>query len=693
MLLGLIAMVGAELSLNPLNDLYISTHGDYWRYYYGLPWNFSTNNPNPCAQNWQGVVCSGNCTNFLDKTCHIIQLNLIYTNMTGPIPPSISNLTNLLQLNFNSNNLNGQLPPQISNLHNLINFSIALNFFTGNFPIGFGSMQLKMLYINNNLFSGLFPHDWIHLNATLQVLNINNNRFEGYIPDTISYFSHLITFRASNNLFIGSISSSIGNLTSLNTLILSHNQFTGPIPNNTCVLTQLRNLDLSSNHLTNIIPTCIVETQINTLLLNTNYLTGSIPDNIGNLSQLLQLYIFDNYITNSIPSSTGLFQQIYSLQLQQNYLTGSIPNELKSCFFFNAENNIITGIIPNGFETYSMSLTNNFISNSLPSSLSQAGTLFFANNLLEHVNILFNSINNIYYFDVSINKINDPLPEYINNSKLLYSFNISYNHIIGTIPSQFALCYYLEFLDISHNSITGIFNYNIFEQLLLLNALLVQDNQLTGSITDFYLNTDNVTSLTNVDLSNNKFTGALPIGPFYSPRLVSFAAVGNCLHGTIPIIICNCTSLNVLALDGLHAGKSCQMPFFPSIHTLNSYSIIQSITGTIPNCLFNMPSIQTLHLSGNALIGTLSNDIIISHSLINLLLSNNQLTGTIPYAFQYHTWNILDLSFNKFSGHIETNNKFYGDNNNQTTLSLQVNRLSGIIPNNLLKVSNINILN
>jgi hypothetical protein len=103
-----------------------------------------------------------------------------------------------------------------------------------------------------------------------------------------------------------------------------------------------------------------------------------------------------------------------------------------------------------------------------------------------------------------------------------------------------------------------------------------------------------------------------------------------------------------------------------------------------------MPSLNTLHLSGNEITGSIPEDLILSDSLTDLVLSYNQLTGTIPVAIQVKEWNNLDLSYNRLTG--ELNENFHSFTTNGSSLSLQVNRLSGSIPSSLLNANNINIL-
>ena len=158
-----------------------------------------------------------------------------------------------------------------------------------------------------------------------------------------------------------------------------------------------------------------------------------------------------------------------------------------------------------------------------------------------------------------------------------------------------------------------------------LTELFVHDNILSGNLINVF-NGSHQSMLTTVQLSNNHFTGELPEQLFLSKSLQAMSAVSNCFHGTIPSSICINDNLMSLALDGLVCASSCQTKILPGISS--SYVSSRSVTGGIPDCLWSMPKLSILHLSGNRLTGTLpSGDKILSSSLKDLSLSYNLLTG------------------------------------------------------------------
>jgi hypothetical protein len=102
--------------------------------------------------------------------------------------------------------------------------------------------------------------------------------------------------------------------------------------------------------------------------------------------------------------------------------------------------------------------------------------------------------------------------------------------------------------------------------------------------------------------------------------------------------------------------------------------------------------LQTLHLSGNGFSGSLPGNLEISPSLTELYLSHNFLTGLIPSSMLVDKeWSNLRLSFNQFKGRLPENMPLYSSSN--SSLSLQVNHLSGGIPRSLNDAVSIDILN
>ena len=241
------------------------------------------------------------------------------------------------------------------------------------------------------------------------------------------------------------------------------------------------------------------------------------------------------------------------------------------------------------------------------------------------------------------------------------------------------------FINISSNYLTGTVPSSI-AKLQYLRQFFIQNNILSGNLTNVFNGTLQK-SLIKVQLSNNQFTGQLPNQLFLSSSLVSVAAVSNCFHGSIPSSICINNQLVSLALDGLVCASSCRKKIFAGISS--SYISTYSINGGIPHCIWSMPNLQLLHMSGNSLTGTLP--ITLSNSIMDLSLSYNLLTGRITNNIQERSWSNLDLSHNRLSGTLVSTFNV-SSKVTQSSLLLNDNRLSGFIPSSIRNLININIL-
>jgi len=256
----------------------------------------------------------------------------------------------------------------------------------------------------------------------------------------------------------------------------------------------------------------------------------------------------------------------------------------------------------------------------------------------------------------------------------------------GSIPDLFYNLNHLVSFEIENNLLTGSLPSSI-ANLASLTELFVQNNSLSGHLFNVF-NGSHQSKLTSVQLSNNQFTGELPEQLFFSSSLVTFSAVSNCFHGTIPSSICLNKKLETLALDGLVCASSCQTKILPGISS--SYISTRKISGGIPHCLFGLLKLQVLHLSGNSLSGNLPkiNDVMIS-SLNDLSISYNYFTGTISSNIQHKSWPKLDLSHNLFTGTLRT---MYSKTAEERSLFMTNNRFSGFIPTIFLNMIKIDIL-
>ncbi|GFP94434.1 probable leucine-rich repeat receptor-like protein kinase at1g68400 [Phtheirospermum japonicum] len=171
-----------------------------------------------CSARWYGV----NCTN--DR---VTAVALPFQSLRGPIA-ALSSLDQLRLLDLRGNRLNGSLT-QIARCVNL-----------------------KLVYLSGNDFSGEIPPELAALHRLLR-LDLSNNNLRGFIPPQLA------------------------NLTRLRTLHLQNNDISGPIPNFLPSFPNLTDLNLSNNELYGSIPKSLISRYGETSISGNQGLCGNFP--------------------------------------------------------------------------------------------------------------------------------------------------------------------------------------------------------------------------------------------------------------------------------------------------------------------------------------------------------------------------------------------------------------------------------
>jgi hypothetical protein len=741
------------LSVNEFNalwDFYNSTNGTNWNWQpqaNAIIWDFTSDNPNPCGDPaWQGVTCSCEL-----NSCSLYSLELVSYNLSGRLPESIGAWTSLHDLVLSENQITGRLPQNISNWKSLYlwniqdnqmtgplikeigalsrlefldaglnhfssiaeevyNTSLMVGFYagannltgtiseaignwkfctdvelqyndlSGSLPTTIGDMiSMQAFYVHHNNLNGSLPESIGNLRF-LEFLYFGNNHFEGSLPSSFCNLTNLIEIFFTTNHFTGSLPENFGNLESLEYLNLQDNDFMGSVPASLNNSRRLDTLILTNNLFSQSIPTSWINLKFLTIaLLSQNLLTGFWPFSVSSSeAKFLTLYINDNFFTGEfgVDSST----MVMDLGLQHNLFSGSIPLliEWNSLLQYAVDYNYFTGAFPSNFtlpQVTTVITSDNYLSGPLPAA--------FFNPV--YCRLLYN-------LNLSFNLLSGEFPFIAIEQNLLEQVVLNNNYLTSTLPRTIDTLQKLAVLSLNNNGFTGSIPSSFF-RLTQLQQLFLQYNSLTGNMNNLL---ENVlpSYLANLDLSNNQFTGSLSSAVFWynkSTHLESFAAVANCLVGSVPDSICQVSSLTSLALDGLTTAANCRNYFFTDsfFSSFTAFSLYNSITGSIPECLFSMPLLGTLHLSGNGFTGSLPSSLNLSISLTDLSLSYNVLTGTIPSNFQEKPWINLDLSYNKFTGTLSSS---FSTIPPTGSLYLEVNRLSDTIPPQLLSAQAINIL-
>lgn len=643
-----------------LQEIYESMNGPYWTWYsdheqYGIPWDVYNSSSDPCYNNWQAILCTCHLeqddferpfNSYLENYIYVPESYMSFYEMYFGVSP----VCHIERLGLADYNLTGQIPDAIGYLG-----------------------YLTRLHMSNNQITGTLPDGILYL-GLLRTLSVGRNLITGTIPDTIGYnLTGLSVISVFSNQMTGTIPASFGNMFFMGGFYLGLNYFTGTLPPELGNCFYMNYLDASSNQLTGSIPEEWYRPNFwfSFITIFRNHLTGTVPLKILSDCKTLQFFYYDDNLIHGDPQLDFIIHnatQISQYGFKYNLMTGTLPTvhtDDSNLEWISATHNQLHGTIPPSLvrlkKLVMVELTSNSFEGSLPSTIGE--------------------MTNLKYFYASETFLTGSIPQDIGSASQLIIFNCSLTMISGPIPESLATLNNITTIELYSNRLTGTIPQGILTGSPVLSILLLQNNQLEGPmIGEELLNTQS--SVEFLDVSNNRLGGTIVPELFSnSYQLKSLALGKNCIFATLPKTICERGELQVLAMDGMN-----------TVCHSNTAKQSRQFIGTLPDCLFHMPSLETLHLSGNRITGSIPDMNSVSDILSDLSLSHNDLHGSIPLALQTRTWKNIDLSYNKLSNGLHKNFAVSYDNETHPKISLLVNRLSGAIPETFRNAEHINVL-
>ncbi|KAG7547710.1 Leucine-rich repeat [Arabidopsis suecica] len=648
------------------------------------------NNTDCCS--WDGVSCD-------PKTGVVVELNLEYSNLNGPLRSnsSLFRLQHLQRLDLANNYLSGILPDSIGNLKYLRSLSFRRCYLFGKIPSSLGSLSyLTFLSLSENDFTSdsmgnlnrLTDFQLMLLNlSSLTGINLGYNQFRGMLPSNMSSLSKLRYFEISGNSFSGTIPSSLFMIPSLTYLDMGTNDFSGPFE----------------------------------------------IGNISSLSNLQQLYIGENNFNGPIPGSISKLVGLSALSLSFWNVGGGIVDfsiflHLKSLrslnlAYLNTRSMVDLSIFSNLMllDELDLSGINLKISPTLHLPPPIKTLILSSCNISEFPKFLQNQTS-LYYLDISANQIEGQVPAWLWRLPELRKVNISQNFFSGELtmlPNSFYsfIC--------SDNQFSGEIPKTICE----LEILVLSNNNFSGSLPRCF---ENKFSRSILHLGNNSLSGVIP-EEILSGNLMSLDVGHNQLSGELPKSLMNCTYLQFLNVEDNRINDT--FPFwlrslpYLQILVLRSNEFHGPISS--PGDSLSFPELRIFDISENSFSGGLPSDYFVGWSAMSSVVaidyrlifaasaglresyhksvvltnkgskmelvgsgftiyktidvSGNRLEGDIPESVGIlKELIVLNMSHNAFTGHIPPS---LSNLSNLQSLDLSQNRLSGSIPPELGKLT------
>lgn len=397
---------------------------------------------------------------------------------SGEIPSELGNL-NLEMLGLSGNGFSGSVPHSIFNISTMIALNLESNRLSGQLPAAMGSslLNLEMLVLTNNSFTGPVP-SYINNASKLSIIDIGTNSFTGIVPE-------------------------FGNLRLLRMLVIPMNNLTGESPDQELgFLASLQNcqhlemLEVSFNQLNGILPHSVenLSTSIEFFRAFECGIKGSIPAGLGNLSNLRAIHLDHNGLTGSVPKDIGKLKKLAQIYLEYNRLEGQIPSQLCEISMLGA-----------------LSLSGNMLTGAIPSCLGKMKslrTVFLDSNRFTSALPNIWDLTDIWALNLSTNMLTGQIPLEISNLKVLRDLDLSWNQFSGYIPDSIGDTQSLETLSFAHNSFQGTIPWS-FVNLRGLVSLNLSNNNLSGVIPR---SLEELRDLKHFDVSHNRLEGEIPTG-------------------------------------------------------------------------------------------------------------------------------------------------------------------------------------
>ncbi|XP_071712951.1 LRR receptor-like serine/threonine-protein kinase RPK2 [Rutidosis leptorrhynchoides] len=360
-------------------------------------------------------------------------------------------------------------------------------------------------------------------------------------------------------------------------------------------------------------------------------------------------------LTGKLSKSISKLSELRILSLPFNDLSGEIPVEIwgmQKLEVIDLEGNLISGNLQSHFSGLRslrvLNLGFNQISGEVPDSLSD--------------------IKSLQILNLAGNRLNGSIPTFLNGFSDLRGLYLSFNQFGGNIPSEIGYnCGNLQHLELSGNILVGAIPPSL-GNCTKLQSLLLYSNLLQEEIP---IELGRVSTLQVLDLSRNSLSGAIPreLGTCLNLTTLVFSNLFN----PIPEVSNSDDSLVQLTpedefnyFEGIVPSEITSLPKLQLLWAPRA-----TLEGNFPDNWGNCGSLEMVNLAQNLFDGEISKGFNFCNKLHFLDLSYNRLTGEISDKLNVPCMTVFDVSGNRLSGPIPSNNSTTCEPVNLSTVYLQ----------------------
>ncbi|XP_020266819.1 LOW QUALITY PROTEIN: receptor-like protein kinase 5 [Asparagus officinalis] len=273
--------------------------------------------------------------------------------------------------------------------------------------------------------------------------------------------------------------------------------------------------------------------------------------------------------------------------------------------------------------------------------------------------------------------------------KNLSYLDLSYNNFSGPFPTTLYTCTKLGYLDLSQNLFVGELPSDINGLSSSLTDLILSANNFSGQIPT---SIGELKSIQSLYLDDNLFNGSIPVELAHLSDLQTLAlAYNNFAPQRIPAEFGNLTGLSFLWMASMDLVGEIPGSFERLIELQQLDLSMNSLTGNIPNFIWNLRNLQFVYLYKNNFTGEINGtvsalgleriDVSMNQHLSVLLMYYNQFSGEIPSSIGLlPSLSDLRLYSNKLTGVLPPE---LGKHCPLWNLEIDDNLLSGELPEDL----------